>query len=257
MTTPAPILPPTSADRPALLGTFSTLGSIEAVELACHAGLDFLILDAQHGGFDLESLRHALRACHAAGVYAFVRLPANNLSLIEPLLDAGCLGLIAPMVNSLDEAKALVRAAYYPPLGARSQSSCRASLITSDYRKTFNQQFTLLVMIEHQSALAHVDDIAALPGVSGCLVGPTDLASSLEHLSQSEQKHAMAKAISHVLAACKQHGKTAAIAAATLPQAHALAKQGYSLIVHSTDRRFLHSALTTVTENWRKQITGG
>ncbi len=252
MNTPLP--PPLLPRSFPLLGTFSTLASIDAVELACHAGLDFIILDAQHGAFDIDSLRHALRAAHAAGAFAFVRLPANSLALVEPLLDAGCLGLIAPMVNSLDEAKALVRAAYYPPLGVRSQSSCRASLAIPDYRKSFNASLTLLPMIEHKDALPHVDAIAALPGVSGLLVGPTDLASSWENLSLSDQKHEMARATAHVLSACNKHDKLPAIAAGTLTEAHVLAKQGYKLIIHATDRRFLHSALTNVTETWKKGL---
>jgi 4-hydroxy-2-oxoheptanedioate aldolase len=248
--TPPPLLPKTGP----LLGTFSTLGSIDAVELACHSGLDFLILDAQHGNYSLDSLRHALRACHAANTFAFVRLPANSLSLVEPLLDAGCMGLIAPMVNSIDEAKALVRAVYYPPLGVRSQSSCRASVAIPDYRKTFNSSLTLLAMIEHKDALRNVDDIAALNGISGLLVGPTDLASSLEHLSSSEQKKELARATAHVLSTCHTRGKISAIAAGALTEAHALAKQGYQLIVHATDRRFLQSAFTNVTETWKKTL---
>jgi 4-hydroxy-2-oxoheptanedioate aldolase len=235
-------------DRSALLGTFSTLGSVEAVELACHAGFDAIIVDGQHGAFELGNLREALRAIQATGTFPIARLPVHALHQVEALLDAGYPALLAPMVNSPAEAQALVTASYYPPLGCRSQSSCRASLREENYRRQFNDDFTLLVMIEHIDAVAQVEEIAAIPGVSGCFLGLTDLASSMAGVDDKES--ALAAAVARVRAACQAAGKLLGIAVPTLAAAVDYADQGFHLLIVATDRRYLHKAMTGVTEAW-------
>jgi len=235
-----------------LLGTFSTLGSIEAVELGCHAGLDFLIIDGQHGAFDLAGLREALRAMQVTGCYPIVRLPAHGLHLVEALLDAGYPTVMAPMVNTPDDARRLVSAAYYPPQGQRSQSSCRAGLLDSAaYRETFNQAFTLLVMIEHIDAVRRIDEILAVPGVSGCFIGPTDLASSLQ---ASTDAILLPEAIEHVRTAALAAGKLLGIAASTVEKARQYQAQGFHYIAVSTDRRLLTNALGQLADAWRTQV---
>lgn len=113
-------------------GTFCCLGSIDALELALHAGFDFAIADAQHGGFDAGDMHEAIRAADAADGVAVARIPANGLAAVEGLLDVGYTSLLAPMVNTPEAAAELVDAVYYAPRGTRSISGCRASLCTGD-----------------------------------------------------------------------------------------------------------------------------
>ncbi|HEY3376822.1 MAG TPA: aldolase/citrate lyase family protein [Armatimonadota bacterium] len=241
-------LPRLLAEKPALLGTFCTLGSVEAVELACHAGFDFLIIDGQHGAFELGGLREALRAMQAAGCFPIVRLPANGMMLVECLLDMGYPALLAPMVNTPGQAAELATAAHYPPCGLRSQSSCRASLRDAAYRQAFNHDFSLLVMIEHIDAVAAIDDIAALPGVAGCFVGTTDLASSM---GDGATREAIDAAVERVRSATLAAGKIAAIAASSIEAAGRYRAQGFGLIVVATDRRLLGTALAQVMTGWQ------
>jgi 4-hydroxy-2-oxoheptanedioate aldolase len=227
-----------------LVGTFCTLG-VEVVDLVCHSGLDFALIDAQHGAFDVAAMRHALRAADASPCLPMARLPANGLMMVEPLLDAGYLTLIAPMVNSADEARQLVRATHYPPRGQRSQSGCRAAMrSSSDYRDGFNDAFSLLVMIEHIAGVEQIDAILAEPGVSGCFVGPTDLASSLGGGESS--KRALADAIERVLTAAKRANKLVAITAPCGEEVAALGQRGFDLVAVSVDRKLLMDGLARV-----------
>lgn len=244
------------ANQPTMVGTFCTLG-VEVVELACHCGMDFVLIDGQHGSFDVAGLRHALRAADAAGCYPIARLPAQGGMLIEPLLDAGYMTLIAPMVNSAEDAARLVDAAHYPPMGQRSQSGCRAATRQgADYRDRFNERFTLLVMIEHMRAVEQIDAILAVPGVAGCFIGPTDLASSLPG-EGSAKRQALDIAIERVRSATAAAGKIVGITAASAEEARLLSRRGFQVITISVDRKLLMDNLTRINGEWRKGHVDG
>jgi 2-keto-3-deoxy-L-rhamnonate aldolase RhmA len=231
------------------IGTFCGLGSIDTVELACHAGFDFVVVDGQHGSFDLTGLVHALRAVDAAGGLPIVRLPANGLDLVEPLLDAGYPALLAPMVNNPETASAIVNTAYYPPYGCRSRSSCRASLRQgADYPQTFNREFALIVMLEHCKAIKYATEILAVPGVTAGFVGTTDLTASLEAEPDNQDIESL---LVQILKAAEIAGKPVGIAAKNAEQARKFISQGFNFIILGTDRRLLMSAYEKNIEAWQ------
>lgn len=235
----------------ALIGTFCTL-SVETVELACHSGLDFIIIDAQHGAFDRLSLLHALRIADATDCLPIVRLPAYGMMLVEPLLDAGCMTLLAPMVNTAAEARALVSAACYPPRGQRSQSGCRAAMRGgADYRERFNDDLSLLLMIEHIAAVEQIDEILRVPGIAGCFVGPTDLGSSLAQ--QADAGRALQEAIERVRRATLGAGKVVGITAGHGEQAVQRRRDGFQLVTASVDRKLLWDGLIALSKPWRAE----
>ena len=239
------------ATKSRLFGTFCALGNVDAVELACHAGFDFVIVDGQHGTFDGRGLREALRAIQATGCFPIVRPPVNGFSVVEGLLDIGYPAMLVPMVNTLDQAKSVVRAVHYPPMGQRSLAPVRAHLHHGPtYRQEFNQDFTLLVMIEHIDAVQHVEQIASLPGVSGCFIGPTDLASSMTE----ERVGEMEQVIERVRAATAAAGKIAGIATPSVDAARRYAAQGFQFITVTTDRRLLSDALSQVAGACQERI---
>lgn len=228
-----------SEDRP-MIGTFCCLGSVDAVELACHTGFDFVVVDGQHGSFGGGGMGEAIRAADAAGCMAIARIPANGFESVERLLDLGYTALMVPMVNRADQAARAVEAAYYAPVGQRSASGCRAMLDPDeDYRSVFNDRFALIVMIEHVDAVARADEILSVPGVSAGFVGPTDLASSLREAGQGDLDDAIATA----LAAGKAAGKPMGIAARSMADARRHAEQGFRFVAVGTDRRLLQTAL--------------
>jgi len=197
------------------VGTFAALNSPEAVELLANGTeLDFMGTDLQHGGISGRDSAHLIRALQAADprVTPLVRLPNHEKYWIEQSLDAGYVGLIAPITESADQAEALVQRAYFPPVGARSMAgSIRASLY-EDYFDTINDRLLLLPQVESAPGLAHVDEIVGVEGVSGVLLGPGDLSLSCGWAGEDLWSHPpFLEAAERVAAACRSRDRHAAI----------------------------------------------
>lgn len=138
---------------------------------------DVLIVDCQHGPIDV--------ACAAAimastrGASPWVRLRDFTPAHIGHLIDAGALGIIAPLIETVDDARELVRASMYPPQGTRSFGPFRAELLAPDYFARANDSIMRWAMIETASAFEARAEIAAVPGIDGLFIGPSDLALAL------------------------------------------------------------------------------
>ena len=118
-----------------------------------------------------------------SGSHPIVRLPVGETWMIKQILDAGAQTLLIPMVESVEQAQALVRAVRYPPHGVRGVGAAlgRASQFSriGDYLETANEEICLIVQIESRAGLAALDDIAALDGIDGLFIGPSDLAADM------------------------------------------------------------------------------
>jgi len=200
------------------LGAFSAAACPEYVEQLAHgAELDFVGVDLQHGCVGQRDAVHLLRALQAADprVTPLARVPSEDKHWIAQILDAGFLGFIAPLCESVEQAEALVRAAYYPPRGCRSVAgSIRASMY-GDYVKRINDYVIVLPQIESAKGLERVEQIVAVQGVTGALVGPADLSLDcgwFEMGLQNVWSHPpFLAAMERVVAACRSCGKHAAI----------------------------------------------
>ena len=143
-------------------------------------GWDSVTIDMQHGANDTNDLIPLMQAISLAGPTCMVRVPWNDPSYIQRTLDCGAYGIICPMVNTKDEAEALVSSGRYPPLGARSNGPFRASQFAgSDYLMHANTEILLFAMIETTEAMKNLDAILKVKGLDGVYVGPTDLSLSL------------------------------------------------------------------------------
>lgn len=169
-----------SAPRGASNGIWCQSRDVDLVRLLAGVGFDWLVLDAQHGGLDRAALLEVGRALRAAGAPFGVRVAAPDFTEIGIALDAGASILIAPQVDTAEQAAAVVRACYYPPIGGRSRGEF-ASLWGGQPRTVdeANETITCAVMIESAQALGNVAEIAAVPGVDMLFVGPHDLSLSL------------------------------------------------------------------------------
>jgi 4-hydroxy-2-oxoheptanedioate aldolase len=151
-----------------------------AVEQYAAQGFDSVTVDLQHGAADIGGLIPLLQAIALSGATAMVRVPWNDPADVMRALDAGAYGVICPMVNSAEQARAFVAAGRYPPLGSRSAGPFRASHVAgADYVRCANDEILLLVMIETREAVANLDQILAVEGIDGVYVGPSDLSLSL------------------------------------------------------------------------------
>ncbi|MFN8490734.1 MAG: aldolase/citrate lyase family protein [Caldilineaceae bacterium] len=221
------------------------LGSPAAAELLSTSGIDFLLLDRQHGSWGDESTIAALIAMSAGTAVPMARVARNNYTLIGRLLDEGMLGIVVPMVHTPADAKAAADACRFPPIGTRSWGWGRARAHGADYSDWIDEQLFVAVQIESIQAVENAEAILATPGVDGCWLGPSDLALSMGiHPRDMAKREDHARAVERVLQACRNTGKIPGFAGGSLQQAADLAKQGFQFLTAAGDSGFLLSGAT-------------
>lgn len=212
-----------SADR-ALAGLWVCSGSPLVAEIIAGSGVDWILIDQEHGPNDLGSTLAQLQAVAAYPVTAVVRVPSAAPVIIKQVLDLGAQNLLVPMVQSAAEAAQIVRAVRYPPLGIRGVGSALARSArwnrVENYLDDAGQYVSLFVQVESLAGIEAAGQIAAVDGIDGVFVGPSDLAASMGMLGQQSHPSvtdAVKKAFADVLAAGKPVGVNAfdpAVAAA-------------------------------------------
>lgn len=169
------------------VGLWVSLASNYAAEVVGGAGYDWLVVDMEHSPNDLPTVLGQLQAIAGYDNSAIVRPPWNDSVVVKRLLDAGAKGLLFPMVQSPDEAKAAVAACMFPPHGIRGVAGAnRASNFgrSPDYFKTANDDLTIIVQLETQAALAQAVEIGTVDGVDGVFFGPADISADMGLLGQ-------------------------------------------------------------------------
>ncbi|MBI4297387.1 MAG: hypothetical protein HY676_02515 [Chloroflexi bacterium] len=171
------------------IGMFCTMPSPDLVEVAGLLGFDFVIIDAEHGPPDVETVEHMVRAAESTGISTVTRVALNSPQNILRYLDAGSLGLQMPMVNTEEQARAVVNSVKYPPLGKRGLAGMRATGFgierpLDEYVKMSNEQTLVVVQVETVEAVKNTDKIARIDNVDVVFVGPTDLSSSMGYTGQ-------------------------------------------------------------------------
>ncbi len=164
------------------IGSWITLGNVGIVEIMADAGFDWLCIDMEHSVIDYTTAQQLIIAIQSKGVKAFVRVGANDPLIIKRVLDAGADGIIVPSVNTESEAEKAVAAVNYPPKGTRGVGLARAQKYGAgfeEYRDGKAKSITLIVQIEHASAIKELDRILQVDGVDGTFIGPYDLSGSV------------------------------------------------------------------------------
>ena len=162
------------------VGAWMNFASVVEAEALASIGWDWVCLDVQHTGVDLETCQNIFLAIGANGTIPFARVPGIEPISIGRLLDAGAYGVIVPMVNSAKDAELAVKATKFAPVGIRSSGAGRAAYWAGpDYTRYANDEIAVIVMIEHIEGVEHVEEILSVPGVDGCFIGPWDLALSM------------------------------------------------------------------------------
>ena len=185
MQTPINTFKKAMADGEAKLGLWLALADSYAAEISAGTGFDWLLIDGEHAPNDLRSTMGALQAVASYPAHPIVRLVEGNTALIKQMLDIGAKTLLVPMVDTPEQARGIVAATQYPPLGIRGVGSAvgRSSMWSSrsDYLSIADDEVCLLVQAETVTALAHLEAICAVDGVHGVFIGPADLAASMGH----------------------------------------------------------------------------
>jgi 2-dehydro-3-deoxyglucarate aldolase len=224
-----------SGDR--LIGCWSALGSPITTEVLGLAGFDWLLIDSEHAPNDVLSMIPQLMALKDSPSAPVVRPAWNDTVLIKRLLDAGFYNFLVPFVQSAAEARAAVAATRYPPAGVRGVSVSQRSNkygTVADYQKRVNDEICVIVQIENKAGVEAAAEIAAIDGVDGLFVGPSDLAAALGHLGNANHPDVQA-AMKVVFAAAKAAGKTSGILAPVEADARRYLEQGVNFVAVGSD----------------------
>lgn len=219
-------------------------------EVMASLGWDSLTIDMQHGIIGQPDMVAMLQAISATALTPMVRLAANDATLIGQALDSGAMGVICPLINSAKEAASFVAACRYPPHGIRSSGATRALIYAGfDYGLAADSQILKFAMIETVDALKCLDEIAAVPGLDGLYVGPSDLSLALGGTQGFDKNEPhMLDAYRAVADACRRHGLTAGIHTASPAFAARMAGMGYRFITLVGDFNFILAGRAVVQQ---------
>lgn len=163
-------------------GILITIPNVGMVQTLADAGYDWLFFDMEHGPITVESAHAMIAATKGTNSCPLVRVPWNLHWLVKPLLDAGAMGIIFPMIRSAAEAQKAVDAMRYPPLGQRGSgpffAPARFGLTTPEYVARSDDELVTLLLIEHKDAVDDIENIVKVEGIDACLIAPFDLSMS-------------------------------------------------------------------------------
>ena len=189
------------------------------VSTLANSGYDFLLFDTQHSPFEVKQLIPSIQLMRGAKATPIIRVSQNREDLISMALDAGARGLIAPMVNTKEQAEHLVRACKYYPLGTRSNSgikgdwgadvsnTSRDEMKSQDYRNYLdlvNKELVIIPMIETNEAIDNIEGILSVSGIDVLLVGPSDLSIELG-VAVDYRSDTYQKSLDNIVASCNNH----------------------------------------------------
>lgn len=201
-----------AARRPQV-GLWLSMADPYLAEVSATAGFDWLLIDGEHAPNDLRSTLGALQAVAPYPAHAVVRVVSGEVHLVKQLLDIGAQTLLVPMVDTPEQATALVQAMRYPPLGIRGVGSAVGRVsrwsARTDYLDVADSEVCLLVQAETVTALNNLDAICAVDGVDGVFIGPADLAASMGHRGKPghpEVQAAIEQAMKTIVASGKAAG---------------------------------------------------
>lgn len=165
-----------------------TMPSVAATQIWSRSGIDMLVIDMEHGPIDLTSAHSMITATTGTDAVPLVRVPWNVSWLVKPVLDAGAMGIVFPMISDADEAEAAVRSVRYPPQGERGwgpfYAPFRWNLPLAGYVDIANDEVFTLVLIERPEALENIDEIIRVPGIDMLLIAPFDLATIMGYANE-------------------------------------------------------------------------
>jgi 2-keto-3-deoxy-L-rhamnonate aldolase RhmA len=227
--------------------------------IAAAAGADFVLFDLEHTGWTVETLRRLVATTRATELVPLTRVPATHYHLIAPALDVGAMGVMAPMVESQEQARLLVASAKYPPLGRRGAAF---GVAHDDYLpgdvaekiRSTNAETMLIALVETAAGIDQVDRIAAVDGIDVVWIGHFDLTNSLGIPARFDHPTYLA-AVEQVLAACRRHGKAAGFMVADAEDGRAKLAQGFRCLGYSGDLWIYQQALREGIAALRAHVT--
>ena len=225
------------AGKPAV-GIWLSIPSLVTAEALGSLGWDWLTLDVEHGCMDRETQQAMFLAIASQDCVPLARIAGNDPVIIKQTLDAGAMGVVVPMVNSADEARAAVAACKFAPEGIRSAGGGRWRYgYGAEFARQTNEEILCIPMIEHIDAVERAEEILAVPGVDACFIGPSDLSWSMGLRGQRDEAHAAA--ILRVRDAGRKVGTPVGLHCRSDEEVRERIEQGFQFLACSADMGFL------------------
>jgi 4-hydroxy-2-oxoheptanedioate aldolase len=251
-------LPPTFRDRIATsgrpqIGMWVSSGSPLVAEICAGAGLDWLLIDGEHSPIGLETISALLQAVASYPVTPLVRAPSGDAVVLKQLLDLGAQNVLVPMVDTAEQGRAVVRAVRYPPRGIRGVGSALSRGArwnrVEGYMADAERHVSLFVQVESATAVENAAAIAAVDGIDGVFVGPSDLAASMGVLGQQTHPDVVA-AVHRTFEAVRAAGKPVGVNAFDPSAAQAYLDAGASFVLVGADVAMLARGSEALADRW-------
>lgn len=240
------------ADRP-LAGLWACSGSPLVAEILAGSGIDWLLIDMEHSPNGLESTLAQLQVVAAYPASPLVRVPIGDVVTIKQVLDLGAQNLLVPMISTADEAREVVEAVRYPPRGKRGVGSALARSArwnrVDGYLQDADRHTSLFVQIETAEGVENAAAIAAVDGIDGVFVGPSDLAASMGVLGQQTHPDVTA-AVLRAFEAVRAAGKPVGVNAFDPQAARSYVDAGASFVLVGADVAILARSSEAFAAEW-------
>lgn len=239
-----------------VFGTHTVLGGGVTAEIYGLTGFDVLWIDAEHGCMDKKDILATIMGAASTPMATFVRVAWNDMVLAKPILEMGCDGIIFPMVNTAEEARAAVAACTYPPNGIRGFGPYRCmqygKIPAQEYVEQYSKNVWTVVQIEHIDAVNNLDEIMQVEGIDLFVVGACDLSASMGLLPQvghPEVKAVLNQIAAKLSAAGKKFGISMGYHEKTVNE---WLDRGASFIFVENDVNYLYSGASAALTNLRR-----
>lgn len=232
-----------------VVGTFFEIGSSSEMECLGYTGLDYVVIDTEHGPYDTETVNDLIRTAERVELSPFVRIAEVTHKEIQRAADSGARGLIVPCLRTMKEMESLVNYAKFAPLGQRGFFPARSggygqqewAKDIEGYMTGSNEGLLVLPQCETVECLENIEQITAMEGIDGIFIGPFDLSISMGMPGQFENA-AFQDAVALILNACKAAGKISMIFTGDVPSAKKYLQAGFDGVAYSMDCAVLINA---------------
>jgi 4-hydroxy-2-oxoheptanedioate aldolase len=233
--------------QPALIGLLQTHPNPTLAEMAGLCGYDFVLLDGEHGVFSERDFLLTLQVLAATDALAMIRLAGHDTCAVGRYMDLGVDGIVVPNVATVEQARALAQAMEYPPVGTRGAGAAlhratRYGLDLAAHLQAPRTGVTLLPIIESAFGVTNVEEILAVDGVDGVIVGPSDLSADLGCAGDPSQP-SFAQAMASIERAAVGCGKLLGTAPYSASPAEALVARGHRLLIVGSDVSVMREAM--------------
>jgi 2-dehydro-3-deoxyglucarate aldolase len=226
------------------IGTWQSLPNESVSEIFANAGYEWIVIDLEHSSININQAEQLIRVIDLAGPKPFVRLSGHDASQIKRVLDAGAKGILAPMVETLNQIEGIISACRYPPNGSRGMGLARAqgfgeSTAKKDYITSKVNEVEIYAQIESKKGLKNCKEIVS-QDINGFFIGPYDLSASLNNPGKFDTDE-FYNAEKIILSAAKEEGIRCGyhLVEPNKEELKVLKSKGYNMIAFSVDIRML------------------